>query len=95
MEEKRQDRIEQWTYDSEGRLLVHKVMEGEELRTLFTLKYDKNGVLRKSEGYGGIKRDAKYYWEYDSKGNVIFVRAAIPLFSILSKMTFPFESYSQ
>ena len=75
VEERRQDHIEQWTYDSEGRLLEHKVMEGEELRTLFILKYDKNGVLRKSESYGGpFGGDAKHYWELDSKGNVIFER---------------------
>lgn len=74
VEERRQDRSEQWTYDSEGRLLERKVFEGEEMIEHFTLKYDKNGVLRKSEGYGGIRSDAKFYWEYDSKGNVVFER---------------------
>lgn len=74
VEKKRQNRSEHWTYDPEGRLLERKVFEGEEIREHFTLKYDKKGVLRKSEGYGGIRRDAKYYWEYDSKGNVIFER---------------------
>jgi len=74
VEERRQNRSEQWTYDSEGRLLERKVFEGEEMIEHFTLKYDKNGVLRKSEGYGGIRSDAKFYWEYDSKGNVVFER---------------------
>ena len=74
LEERRQDRSEQWTYDSEGRLLERKVIVGEEIREHFTLKYDKNGVLRKSEGYGGIRSDAKFYWEYDSRGNVIYER---------------------
>ena len=40
----------------------------------FTLKYDKNGVLRKSEGYGGGIRSEKFYWECDSRGNVIYER---------------------
>ncbi len=75
VEERRQDRSEQWTYDSEGRLLERKVFEGEEMIEHFTLKYDKKGVLRKSEGYGGgIRSDAKFYWEYDSRGNVIYER---------------------
>lgn len=75
VEERRQNRSEHWTYDSEGRLLERKVIVGEEIREHFTLKYDKNGVLRKSEGHGGvISSDAKFYWEYDSKGNVIFER---------------------
>lgn len=74
VEERRQNRSEQWTYDSEGRLLERKVFEGEEMIEHFTLKYDKNGVLRKSEGYGGIRSDAKSYWECDSKGNVVFER---------------------
>ena len=75
VEKKRQNRSEHWTYDSEGRLLERKVFEGEEMIKHFTLRYDKNGVLRKSEGYeGGIRSDSKFYWEYDSKGNVIFER---------------------
>lgn len=41
----------------------------------FALKYDKNGVLRKSEGYGGrIRSESKFYWECDSRGNVIYER---------------------
>ena len=75
LEEKRQNHSKSWIYDSEGRLLERKVVEGEEIRTLFILKYDKNGVLRKSESYGGpFGGDAKHYWELDSKGNVIFER---------------------
>lgn len=75
VEERRQNRSEHWTYDSEGRLLERKVIVGEEIREHFTLKYDKNGVLRKSEGHGCvINRDPKFYWEYDSKGNVVFER---------------------
>ena len=75
VEKRRQNRSEQWTYDSEGRLLERKVFEGEEIREHFTLKYDKKGVLRKSEGHGCvISRDPKFYWEYDSKGNVVFER---------------------
>ncbi len=75
VEEKRQNRSEHWTYDSEGRLLERKVFEGEDMIEHYTLKYDKKGVLRKSEGRGGIlRRDAKSYCEYDSKGNVVFER---------------------
>lgn len=74
VEERRQNRSEHWTYDSEGRLLERKVFEGEEMIEHFTLKYDKNGVLRKSEGYGGGIRSEKFYWECDSRGNVIYER---------------------
>ena len=74
VEERRQNRSEHWTYDSEGRLLERKVFEGEEMIEHFTLKYDKNGVLRKSEGYGGGIRSEKFYWECDSRGNVVFER---------------------
>ena len=75
LEEKRQNHSKSWIYDSECRLLERKVVEREEIRTLFILKYDKNGVLRKSESYGGpFGGDAKHYWELDSKGNVIFER---------------------
>lgn len=75
VEKRRQNRSEQWIYDSEGRLLERKVFEGEKMIEHFTLKYDKNGVLRKSEGHGCvINRDPKFYWEYDSKGNVVFER---------------------
>ena len=75
VEKRRQNRSEQWTYDSEGRLLERKVFEGEDMIEHYTLKYDKKGVLRKSEGRGGIiRRDAKSYCEYDSKGNVVFER---------------------
>ncbi len=74
VEKKRQNRSEHWTYDPEGRLLERKVFEGEEIREHFTLKYDKKGVLRKSEGYGGLRNDSKFYWECDTKGNVIYER---------------------
>ena len=74
VEERRQNRSEHWTYDSEGRLLERKVFEGEEMIEHFTLKYDKNGVSRKSEGYGGGIRSEKFYWECDSRGNVIYER---------------------
>lgn len=75
VEERCQNRSEHWTYDSEGRLLERKVFEGEEMIKHFAMKYDKNGVLRKSEGYGGdIRSDSKSYRECDSRGNVIYER---------------------
>ncbi len=86
VEERRQDRIEQWTYDSEGRLLEHKVIEDETMQEQSILKYDKHGVLRKSERSGFPSSDSKIYCEYDSKGNVIFEKIENDGIAALTKM---------
>ena len=64
----------QWIYDSEGRLLEEIELEGDSVFSYFRKRYDKHGVLRKSERFGFSGSDSKVYCEYNSKGNVVFER---------------------
>lgn len=64
----------QWKYDSEGRLLEENKLEGDSVFSYFRKRYDKHGVLRKSERFGFPSSESKIYCEYDSKGNVVFER---------------------
>lgn len=74
---KYQNRIHQWRYDLDSRLLEYKYKDTEMDSVLILEKYDydKDGVLKKKESLdnreGGNRSG---YCEYDSKGNVVFER---------------------
>ena len=74
---KYQNRIHQWRYDLDSRLLeyIYKDTEMDSVLILEKYDYDKEGVLKKKESFDNRKEgNRSVYCEYDSKGNVIFER---------------------
>lgn len=73
LEERRLDGTSQYVYDSDGKLMERKQLEGDSVVGNWKFKYDKNGILRKTKGFGVFWRK----WEtsltnFDSKGNEKF-----------------------
>ena len=74
---KYQNRIHQWRYDLDSRLLeyIYKDTEMDSVLILEKYDYDKEGVLKKKESFDNRKEGNRSgYCEYDSKGNVVFER---------------------
>ena len=74
---KYQNRIHQWRYDLDSRLLeyIYKDTEMDSVLILEKYEFDKEGVLRKKESFDNRKEgNGSVYCEYDSKGNVVFER---------------------
>ena len=74
---KYQNRIHQWRYDLDSRLLeyIYKDTEMDSVLILEKYDYDKDGVLKKKESLDNRKEGNRSgYCEYDSKGNVVFER---------------------
>ena len=74
---KYQNRIHQWRYDLDSRLLeyIYKDTEMDSVLILEKYDYDKDGVLKKKESLDNRKEGTRSgYCEYDSKGNVVFER---------------------
>jgi len=74
---KYQNRIHQWRYDLDSRLLeyIYKDTEMDSVLIHEKYDYDKEGVLQKKERFDNRKEGNRSgYCEYDSKGNVIFER---------------------
>lgn len=74
---KYQNRIHQWRYDLDSRLLeyIYKDTEMDTVLVLEKYDYDKEGILKKKESFDNRKEGNRSgYCEYDSKGNVVFER---------------------
>ena len=69
--------IHQWRYDLDSRLLeyIYKDTEMDTVLILEKYEFDKEGVLRKKESFDNREEvNRSEYFEYDSKGNVVFER---------------------
>lgn len=74
---KYRNRIHQWRYDLDSRLLeyIYKDTEMDTVLILEKYDYDKEGVLKKKESFDNREEvNRSEYFEYDSKGNVVFER---------------------
>ena len=73
LEKKRLNHTTQYVYNSDGKLLERKEFEEDSVVGHWKFKYDKNGVLRKSKGFGVFMgRWESSKTNFDSKGNVTF-----------------------
>lgn len=75
---KYRNRLHGWIYDTEGRLLeyIYKDIIADSILILEKYEYNKKCVLRRSEKSGSREYIgcSRGYYEYDSKGNVVFER---------------------
>ncbi len=74
---KYRNRIHLWRYDLDSRLLeyIYKDTEMDTVLILEKYDYDKEGVLKKKEIFDNrMEGNRSGYYEYDSKGNVVFER---------------------
>lgn len=74
---KYRNRIHQWRYDLDSRLLeyIYKDTEMDTVLILEKYDYDKEGFLKKKESFDNREEvNRSEYFEYDSKGNVVFER---------------------
>ena len=71
------DYLYQWDYDSDGRLVEYRYTDIilDSVLILEKYEFDKEGVLRKKESFDNREEvNRSEYFEYDSKGNVVFER---------------------
>ena len=75
---KYQNRMHEWEFDLEGHLVkeLYKDVEMDSVLIHKKYEYDKNGILHRSESFGNREYlgCSKGYYEYDSRGNVVFER---------------------
>ena len=77
MEHRYKDYLSQWEYDSGGRMVEYRYTDVlmDSVLILEKYDYDKDGVLRKKESFDNREEvNRSEYFEYDSKGNVVFER---------------------
>ena len=77
IEHRYKDYLSQWGYDSEGRVVEYRYTDVlmDSVLILEKYDYDKDGVLRKKESFDNREEvNRSEYFEYDSKGNVVFER---------------------
>ena len=71
------DYLYQWDYDSDGRLVEYRYTDIilDSVLILEKYEFNKEGVLRKKESFDNREEvNRSEYFEYDSKGNVVFER---------------------